>query len=120
MHKAAFHGREQAMRSLIDNKGDVNTKDKRGITPLHISVHKNQVGCIDILLENGGDVAAADKFGWTPLHFAAYKNRLTLCETLIETKADVNVKDKLGNSPLAIALARGFASCASLLFDAGG
>lgn len=119
LHKAAFYGREDALRTLIAHKADLNSVDRKGVSALHIAVHKNYPTCMEILLEKNANPSLVDKSGWTPLHYSAYKNRLALCEALISSNVDIMIRDKNNNSAIDIAIARGFASTASVLFEGG-
>lgn len=87
-----FIGNENVVTVLIRNRADVNTKNKRGYTPLAIAVSTGDLKCpkpklehgtlshfyfagntriADILIQNGANLEKVGEHGWTPLHFAA-------------------------------------------------
>lgn len=70
MHWACFKGSEMALIYILSLKPNLEAKDIRGLTPLHIAV--NAVGklgstrCVKTLLISGSDREALDKEGKTP------------------------------------------------------
>lgn len=54
---------------LIDNKYDVNVKDKNGLTPLHYAGIFSKEKHWNILVKNGADMTAKDNYGNTPLYY---------------------------------------------------
>jgi ankyrin repeat protein len=82
---------------------DVNAKDDRGKTPLHIAVTRKDVATS--LLANNADVNARDNLGMTPLHLTAQLGRKEMAELLLTSGADVNAKANDGSTPLLWAAA---------------
>ena len=60
---------------LIERGADVSTKDKYGLTPLHLASREEQLEVARMLIEGGADVSAQDKDGRTPLHLALQRGR---------------------------------------------
>ncbi|MEW5740673.1 MAG: ankyrin repeat domain-containing protein [Myxococcota bacterium] len=52
---------------LLDKKANVNAKDKRGKTPLHISAHNGAKQLSELLLARGADMNAVDNDGYSVL-----------------------------------------------------
>jgi hypothetical protein len=52
---------------LLDKKANVNAKDKRGKTPLHLSAHNGAKGLSELLLARGADMNAVDGDGYSVL-----------------------------------------------------
>lgn len=65
--------------SKILSKGiDINSKDKRGSTALHIAVSINNLKITSFLIKNGANVNATDRHKNTSLHMIAKKSYYTL------------------------------------------
>ena len=71
---------------------DVNLKDDKGCSLLHIAAGNEADDMINILIANNSDENAADVNGEKPLIFACEKNRISNIRTLIEHCADVNLQ----------------------------
>ena len=91
---------EKEARELIAKGADVNERNKRGATPLHMAAEYGSTDVIRILLEAGANPGARDKNGLTPLHRAVLNNRSGATRLLLEAGFNVNDVDKNGNTPL--------------------
>jgi len=96
-------GNIDVVKLLISQRADVNAKDNKGITPLHLAVIKCNIDVAKLLISKGADVNATDKYSRTPLHYVAFQGNIDLAKLLISKGADVNVKDKFGETPLKTA-----------------
>jgi len=69
LHFAAGRGntRKEVVELLIAKGVDVNAKNNRGVTPLHLANNKE---IAELLIANGADVNAKDEDGETPLDWA--------------------------------------------------
>jgi len=54
-----------------NNQIDINVRNSRGMTPLHMSAMYGNPLCASVLIENGADINAKDNEGLTPLQRAA-------------------------------------------------
>ncbi len=72
------------LMTLVISKGaDVNLKDKKGMTPLHIAVRYGApTEVITALVTNGADVNATDADGKTPLQNAVEQGKTDIAEYL--------------------------------------
>ena len=68
---AIRNGDIRAIRKLLDNGADVNTRDAEGNTPLILASFYASPECVALLLENGADVNTANQAGVTALIRAA-------------------------------------------------
>lgn len=64
---------QRMLRLLIEKDCDVNGRDSKGQTPLHVAAGADNAEVVDILLDNGADIDAVDNEGKTPLHLAMNK-----------------------------------------------
>ncbi len=75
LHCAAFWGRPDLARLLIERGADVNALTKRRITPLHSAARMSNVKTARLLLENGAKIDAKDTKGETPLDWCRKLHR---------------------------------------------
>ncbi|MGH9784157.1 MAG: ankyrin repeat domain-containing protein, partial [Terriglobia bacterium] len=67
---AAKQGNREAVRSLLNDRADVNASEPDGTTALHWAVHRHDLEMTDLLIRAGADVNAANEYGVTPLSVA--------------------------------------------------
>ncbi len=98
---AAFFGRTEAARLLIENGADVNTHSKNSfhVTPLHSAVASENLEIARMLLKNGADVNAHQKGGATPLHLAAQNGQVEMAHLLLDNGADIKAVTKQAKMP---------------------
>ncbi|GFR24743.1 hypothetical protein TNCT_330431 [Trichonephila clavata] len=80
---------------LVDKK-DVNVKNDKGNTPLHLAVEEGNLEAVKHLIEKGADLNVPDKHGWTPLYYAVYSGNINVVRFLIDQGADYNITDNEG------------------------
>ena len=99
LHKAAADGDIDQVKSLLSRGADVNAKDNRDRTPLHIvldvdrSKYKLFKDVAEMLIAQGTDVSSKDKYGRTPLHLAAESSQKDIIELLLAEGARIDEKD---------------------------
>jgi ankyrin repeat protein len=106
LHFACFRGKPEAARLLLDHGAQVNAKNYRGETPLHL-VSRGEydspddgVRIVELLLERGTDLNSQDNVGWTPLHAASYTGKPEITQVLLHHGAKVDAENDLGETPL--------------------
>jgi ankyrin repeat protein len=124
---AAFHGKEKAVRLLVESGADVNQLvpgqegaasvlqallDAPDLTADHMNI-------LRYLLEKGADIKARNASGRSPLHFAALHGRTDAAKLLREKGADVNEADNQGVHALHLAVLIGNAEFITFLADQG-
>ena len=68
---ATRKGDRAAVRSLLQEKVDVNAPGKDGTTALHWAVRANDLETVELLIRAGATVKAPDRYGVIPLYLAA-------------------------------------------------
>ena len=73
--KALDNGDLEAVKHFIENGTDVNAKDNKGFTPIHIAVGENgNLELVKYLVDHGADINVKGRNEWTVLHIAASEN----------------------------------------------
>lgn len=93
----------EAVRMLIANGADVNARNKKGLTPLHVAVMKGALDVVVELLQNGANVDAQDSDGYTPLHYAVIAKSIKTVQVLLKHKANADLSNSTGRTPLYMA-----------------
>src|SRR5687767_1481405 len=87
---AAMRGNKQAVRSLLEQKADVNGAQVDGTTALHWAVRSDDLETAELLIRAGANVSAANRVGAIPLQLAAINGNAAMIEKLIKAGADPN------------------------------
>lgn len=100
---------------------DLEARDHRGQTALHLAAQSGDIGLVQVLLEYGADPNAQEETtGWTPLHFAVAKAHYPLILQLLHHDAtNVNQVDKFDWPPLLEACSRLDSRSTALLVNGG-
>ncbi|WP_207690024.1 ankyrin repeat domain-containing protein [Desulfonema limicola] len=88
IHKASLSGEIDKVLVYIQNKGDLNVRDKKGNTPLMYAVSSKNIRLMDILISNGADVNINNKKGQTALDMAYKDNYFEGFKLVLEHGAD--------------------------------
>src|ERR1017187_3081690 len=68
---AAMRGDKAALRTLLQQKTDVNAAQADGATPIQWAAYRNDIEMADMLVAAGADVNRPNMDGATPLWLAA-------------------------------------------------
>lgn len=93
----------------------VDSSSKYGETALMIAAEKGALEKVKVLLAAGAKVDATDKLGSTALHYAVAGGNAAVVKALLDAKASPATKNKDKISPAAMARAKGYADCATLM-----
>jgi ankyrin repeat protein len=108
LHFAALTGKVECLEVLLANGADVNARDNRQKTPLHIigwspkGSKEEKERCVEMLINAGADVDAKGEDGRTPLHYAANNGKVDCLEFLLAKGAEVNARTKKQYTPLHV------------------
>ena len=98
---------------------DLEARDLRGQTCLHLASQNGDLGLVQVLLDNKAQPNVQEETtGWTPLHFAVSKAHYSIILQLLQHgDTDVNQVDKFEWPPILEACSRLDARATSLLVN---
>ena len=118
--EAAMKGDIALVRSLLQQKADVNQSQSDGTTALHWAVRQDRLDMVNLLIEAGANVKAANRLGVTPLLLACINGNAAAIEALLKAGADANgVVSELGETPLMMAARTGNSDAVKVLLSHG-
>ncbi|HYR84462.1 MAG TPA: ankyrin repeat domain-containing protein [Terriglobia bacterium] len=116
---AAMKGDKAAVRSLIQQRANVNAPQPDGATALHWAVYRGDKELADLLIQAGANVKAANREGSTPMWLASVNGDAAMLSALLNAGADANESLPLGRSPLMAASRTGNVAAMKVLLDHG-
>ncbi len=117
--EAAECGDTEAIRSLVEDGGDVNVANDNGVRPIHLAAKLGHVDTIGFLIEQGASVNVTDEWGQQPTHWAARFNQYGALDVLIKNGADVHAVANVGEQPIHWAAQCDRTDSLCLLIDQG-
>ncbi len=108
-----------ALRTLIQQKVDVNVPQADGATALHWAAHWNDLEMADQLIAAGAKPNAANDYGVTPLKLALDDRATPMAQRLLKAGADANATTWTGETMLMSATASGNVDAVKALLAAG-
>jgi len=117
---AAMNGDRDSVRSLLNQKVDVNTPQGDGMTALHWAVFRDDLDMAKVLIDAGASVKAVTRNGAiTPIIFAARNGNAAMIELLLKSGADANTTQTNGTTVLMEAAVSGSADAVNVLLQHG-
>ncbi|NXD74128.1 ANR52 phosphatase, partial [Eolophus roseicapillus] len=113
--QAIFNRDVEEVRSLLNQKENINVLDQERRTPLHAAAYLGDVAILELLILSGANVNAKDTVWLTPLHRAAASRHEKALHLLLKHSADVNARDKHWQTPLHVAAANRATKCVEAL-----
>jgi ankyrin repeat protein len=87
---AAMKNNAETLRTLVQQKADVNAAQADGTTALHWAARWDDAAMADLLIKAGANAGAANREGATPMFLATMNGSAAMIETLLKGGADVN------------------------------
>ena len=117
---AAYNGRIDEVKALLDQGANINTQDKRkrfyGNNAMHHAARTSNVELAKLLLERGMSIDEPGATGYSALHVASGLGKLKMVRFLIDHGASVVQFDQGSRAtPLGIAIIQGRAKTVDLL-----
>ena len=114
---AAMKGDSAALRSLIEQKADVNAPQADGATAIQWAAYRDDPGMADLLIQAGANVKTPNREGATPLYLASLHGSPAMIERLLKAGADPNERGPQGETPLMLAARSGNLDAIKVLLD---
>lgn len=95
------------LRYLIGKGADVNSQDRKGVTPLQLASNLGWIEGVEILVGSKARTDEANDAGETPLISAVHQRNTTLIKILLDGGADPDRADNSGRSARDYALLDG-------------
>jgi ankyrin repeat protein len=114
---AAMKRDQNAVRSLIAEKADVNAPQADGATALQWAAYNNDLETAGLLIAAGANAKAANHDGATPLYLAALGGSAPMVDALLKAGADANEPGPQGESPLMLAARSGSLEAMKVLLE---
>jgi ankyrin repeat protein len=108
-----------AMRTLLDQRVDVNAPEADGSTALHWAADGDEPEVVELLVRAGANVKAANRYGVTPLWLAGMNGSAVVIEMLLKAGADANTVLPEGETVLMTAARTGKIDAVNVLLDHG-
>ena len=117
LHFAAFFGKAEAARTLIDAGAmvDAVSGNEMRVQPLHSAAAGRHHEVCRLLIASGADVNATQQHDFTPLHAAAQHGDDELVELFLSAGADPSARTDAGDTAADIAEAAGHVDVARRL-----
>src|SRR5262245_62405375 len=80
---AVMRGDKAALRTLLQQKSDVNAPQIDGATALHWAVYRDDLDTANLLISAGAKVDAANRDAFTPLAMASLYGHVPMIERLL-------------------------------------
>jgi len=116
---AVMKGDKAALRTLLQQKADVNAPQVDGATALHWAVYRNDLDAAGQLIRAGAKVDVANREGLTPIAMAALYGQAPMLEALIKAGADAKQKNARGETLVMFAARSGNPEAIKLLVANG-
>ncbi|MGL4393974.1 MAG: ankyrin repeat domain-containing protein [Brevinema sp.] len=101
---AAYYGREDLVRSLIEKGVKVDYKETNGTTPLMNAAFMGHLNIVELLSASGADLNKKNIYLYTPLIKAVLKNQTNVVAFLLSNDVKINHQDEMGNTALHYAV----------------
>jgi ankyrin repeat protein len=117
--EAAKNGNVAAIKSLIEQKADVNAPGPDGTPPLYWAIQSDDLATAQLLIRAGADVKGPNRYGITPIQIAAGSGNVAMIRALLDAGADPNTIDPANQTALITAVRSGELEAVRVLLERG-
>jgi ankyrin repeat protein len=110
---------KSVVRTLLEQRVDLNTPQADGMTALHWAARNDDLESAKLLVTSGANVKAENRYGVTPLTLACTNGSAEMVELLLASGADPNATLRGGESVLMTAARTGKAGPVRALLSRG-
>src|ERR1700693_176363 len=114
---AAMKGDKAALRSLLEQKADVNAPQTDGATAIQWASYGDDMEMAGLLISAGANVKLATREGATALYLASIHGNPAMIDKLLNAGADPNERGPEGETPLMLASRAGNLDAIKVLLD---
>ena len=114
---AVMRADRNTVRTLLQQKADVNAAQADGMTALHWAARQNDLETAQMLIGAGAKPDVATRYGVTPLYFACQKGNAAMIDLLLRAGIDPNSANPGGETALMTASRTGNVDAVKLLLD---
>ncbi|XP_071086322.1 ankyrin-3-like, partial [Haliotis cracherodii] len=121
LHQACRGGDEGTVkRVLAQDKVDINSRDKRGWTPVVVAALARHGELVDFLVKKGADMSSVNNSGDNILHQACSGGDVEIVKRILALeKVDINSRDQNGETPVMMAARDGHVQLVEVLVKKG-
>ncbi len=114
---AAQKGDLAVVKTLVQQKADVNAQQADGATALQWAAYRNDTALADVLLAAGADVKKANREGATAMYLASIRGSAPMLDRLLKAGANPNEAGPQGETPLMLASRTGNLDAMKVLLE---
>ncbi|XP_072674948.1 ankyrin repeat domain-containing protein 26-like isoform X3 [Canis lupus baileyi] len=118
LHYAAYEGNISIARKLLLNKGDIEAKNKDGLTPLLLAINEKKEKMVAFLVEKA-NINAVDYAKRSCLHLACANGHEDMVKLLVDRKCQLNLRDVENTTALLKAVQSQDEACVDILLKHG-
>ena len=116
---AVMRGDQHLLRTLLQQKADVNAPQIDGATALHWAVYRDDIETVHVLIAAGAKPDAANREGITALYLASVYGKPPIVDALLKAGANAKQKGPEGETMVMLAARSGNPEAIRMLLQAG-
>ncbi|XP_067668072.1 serine/threonine-protein phosphatase 6 regulatory ankyrin repeat subunit A-like [Haliotis asinina] len=121
LHVACLNDNADIAESLLSRGvADIDSKDKKGTTPVMYAAEQGNKKVVDLLVSKGCNLSALEHLGRSIIHAACLSGNVSIVVDLLSHGiADIDSKDRMGRTPVMYAATKGNKKVVDLLVSKG-